>query len=128
VQCIIFGMTYSCIWCLKLNKVYLTFSIWHFKYLVSAAAAGALFNLNAHCGTLFSLSYEKDVLLMGQHCPVCPFIVKVSNSKLHQQHSLPVRHGIFHNKCWFHVNCSFIKNMVLVWTLNSLTGVSHSVR
>jgi len=127
VQCIMFGMMYLCIWCLKL-KCILNFSIWHFKYLASAAAAGALFNLNAHCGTLFSLSYEKEVLLMGWHCPVCPFRVKVSNSKLHQQHNMPVRHDIFHSKCWFHVKCSFIKNIVLVWTLNSLIVVSHSVR
>jgi hypothetical protein len=32
--------------------------------------AGALFTFSAHCGTVFSVSDEKDVHLMGQCCPV----------------------------------------------------------
>jgi hypothetical protein len=47
----------------------LTFSIWLFKSHVSAVAR-ALFNLNPHCGTAFSLLDEKDIHSMGQHCPV----------------------------------------------------------
>jgi hypothetical protein len=35
-----------------------------------------LFNLNAHCSTVFSLSDEKDVHLVGQRCPVHPLEVK----------------------------------------------------
>jgi hypothetical protein len=53
----------------------LTFSIWPFKRQFSAVAT-LLFNLNSHCGTVFSLSDEKDVHLMGQHCAVCLLKVK----------------------------------------------------
>lgn len=90
--------------------------MWNFKYMVSPAAAGAPFSLNAHCWTVFSLLDEKDVHVMGQHCPVCLFKVKENNSKRHQQCSMPVRHGIIHSKCCFEVKCSFIKNLVLFWT------------
>lgn len=33
---------------------------------------GALFDLSAHHGTVFRLSDERDVHLMGQHCPIRP--------------------------------------------------------
>jgi hypothetical protein len=45
--------------------------------LVSAAAEG-LFNLNAQCGTMFSLPDKKDVYLMGQHCTIHPLRLKAS--------------------------------------------------
>jgi hypothetical protein len=45
----------------------LTISIWPFKCQF-AAAVGALFKLNAHCGTAFSHSEEKAVHLMEQCC------------------------------------------------------------
>jgi hypothetical protein len=32
--------------------------------------ARAVFSLNAHCRTVFSLSDEKDVHLMSQHSPI----------------------------------------------------------
>jgi hypothetical protein len=38
--------------------------------------AGALFNLNAHCRTLFSLLDKKGIHLIGECCPVCPLKVK----------------------------------------------------
>jgi hypothetical protein len=46
-----------------------------FKCHVSVAA-GALFNLNAHCKAMFSLSDEKNVHLMGQCCPIYKLKVK----------------------------------------------------
>jgi hypothetical protein len=33
--------------------------------------AGALFSLNAHCGTVFSILDKNDKHLMGQSCPLC---------------------------------------------------------
>jgi hypothetical protein len=49
----------------------LTFSVQPFKFRIFAAA-GALINLSAHCRTVYSLSFKKDVHLMAQHCPfVC---------------------------------------------------------
>ena len=54
----------------------LTFSIWPFKCQFSAAA-GALINLNAHCGAVFCCSDEKNVHLMGQYCPI--HVPKVKN-------------------------------------------------
>jgi hypothetical protein len=42
------------------NLNILTFNIWPFKCQISAVA-GALFNLNAHSGTIFSLSDKKDI-------------------------------------------------------------------
>jgi hypothetical protein len=53
----------------------LTFGVWLFKLHVSAAV-GALFNLNTHCGTVLSLSDEKDVHLMEQFCPISLLKVK----------------------------------------------------
>ena len=44
-------------------------------------AAGALFNLNSHCGTLFPCSDKKVPHLMGQHCPVHP--LKVNSTATH---------------------------------------------
>jgi hypothetical protein len=38
--------------------------------------AEALFNFNAHCRTMFSLSDEECVHVIGQHCPVHPLKVK----------------------------------------------------
>ena len=38
---------------------------------------GVLFNLNSHCSTPFSLSNEKDVHLIGPHCPIC--LLKVND-------------------------------------------------
>ena len=46
----------------------LTLSVWPFICQVSAAA-GALFNLHAHCGTVVSLLDEKEAFLKGL-CPV----------------------------------------------------------
>ena len=40
--------------------------------------AGALFNLNAHCRTAFSLWDEKNIHSLGQHCPTCPLKVKLN--------------------------------------------------
>jgi hypothetical protein len=37
--------------------------------------ARALFNVNAHCGTVFSSLDEKDLHSVGQHCPVRPLKV-----------------------------------------------------
>ena len=37
--------------------------------------AGAVFNLNAHGGTVFSVLDKRDVPLIGRHCPVHPFKV-----------------------------------------------------
>jgi hypothetical protein len=48
----------------------LTINVLHFEWQFSAAA-GTLFNLNAHFGTALSLLHEKDVPLMGQHCSAC---------------------------------------------------------
>jgi hypothetical protein len=53
----------------------LTFSIWSFKSQVSAVAR-ALFNLNAHCGTVLFLFGERDVHLMEHCCPIQPLKVK----------------------------------------------------
>jgi len=41
-------------------------------------AAGALFSLNAHCGTVFSFLDESDkhLHLMGQSCPLCSLQVE----------------------------------------------------
>jgi hypothetical protein len=47
----------------------LIFSVWPLEHQVSAVIR-ALFNLNAHHGTVFPLSDERDVHLMGQHCPI----------------------------------------------------------
>ena len=47
----------SPVFCPKL-ELYLTFSIWPFKHHVSAMAR-APFNLNFHCGKIFSLLQEK---------------------------------------------------------------------
>ena len=52
----------------RISRV-LTFSVRPFKCQVSAAD-GTLFNLTAHCKTVFSHLDEKDVHLMGQSCPV----------------------------------------------------------
>jgi hypothetical protein len=41
-------------------------------------AARALFNLNAHSETVFSLLEEKGVHLMGLRCPIHPLTVKIS--------------------------------------------------
>ena len=49
----------------------ITFAIQSFKSQVSAAVR-TLLNLNAHFGTMLSISDKKDVHLMGQYCPVCP--------------------------------------------------------
>jgi hypothetical protein len=46
------------------------FSTQPFEFQISAAA-GALFNLSAHCGAVFPLSFKKDVHLMAQYCPIC---------------------------------------------------------
>ena len=53
----------------------LTFSVQPFKCQVSAAAT-ALFNLNTHSGTMFSLLDKRDVHLMGQHS--LAFLLKVN--------------------------------------------------
>jgi hypothetical protein len=58
-----------------INTFHLTFSIWPFKYLLSAAAR-VLFILNVHFGTVFSFSDKKDVHLMGWHFPIHPVKVK----------------------------------------------------
>jgi len=55
------------------SEISLTFIIWPFESHI-AAAAGAVFNLNTHCKTAFSLSGEKHVHLMGQQSPI--FLVK----------------------------------------------------
>jgi hypothetical protein len=54
----------------------LTVSIQLFKFQVSATSE-AVFNLNARCATVFSLSDETDVHLMGQHFLVHPLKVNV---------------------------------------------------
>ena len=38
--------------------------------------AKAVFNLNAHCGTVFTFLDEKDVHSTNQHCPICPLKLK----------------------------------------------------
>jgi hypothetical protein len=53
----------------------LTFSIQPFKCQVFAAA-GALFNINAHCRTMFPYWNAKDVQLMRQIFPVHLLVVK----------------------------------------------------
>ena len=50
-------------------------SVQPFKSHISVAA-GALFNYNAHCGTVLSLSDKKDVYLMGHCCSSHPLNVK----------------------------------------------------
>jgi hypothetical protein len=57
----------------------LTFSIQPLKCQVSAVTR-ALFNLSAHCKTAFSLSGEKYVHLMGQHCASHYLKVKVNGN------------------------------------------------
>jgi hypothetical protein len=52
------------------------FKIWPFKSHVSAAA-GALFNSNAQCGTAFCFSDEKDLKLKGQHYSFCPLSLTI---------------------------------------------------
>lgn len=52
----------------------LTYSKWPFKYHVSAVAR-AMFSLNTHCGTMFSLLDENDIHLMVQCLPICPLKV-----------------------------------------------------
>jgi len=59
---------------LFVNMNPLTFSVQPFKAHISVAA-GALFNYNAHCGTVLSLSDKKDVYLMGQCCSSHPLNV-----------------------------------------------------
>jgi hypothetical protein len=44
--------------------------------------AGALFNLNAHCRTAFSLWDEKNIHSLGQHCPTYPVKVKLNGLKV----------------------------------------------
>ena len=53
-----------------------TFIILSSKCQVSAAAR-ALLNLIADCGTVFSFSDKNDVPLLGQYCLVCPSKVMV---------------------------------------------------
>lgn len=43
------------------------------------ATAGALFDLNAYCGTMFSVLGERDTHLIGQCCPICPLHVNVGS-------------------------------------------------
>jgi len=52
------------------------FSLWPFKCQLSTAA-GALFNLIAHCETVFSHSIGKVVYWMGQPCATCPWNVNL---------------------------------------------------
>jgi hypothetical protein len=54
---------------------HLTFSVYSLKLQVFAGA-GVLFSLNNHCRTVFSLSGEKDVDLIGQCCCVWPLKLK----------------------------------------------------
>jgi hypothetical protein len=59
---------------------HLIFSIQPLKCQVSAAAR-ALFNINAHSRTVFSLSDRKDVHLMEQLCPVHPLkVTEIENA------------------------------------------------
>jgi len=62
-------------------EISLTFIIWPFESHI-AAAAGAVFNLNAHCKTEFSLSGEKHVHVMGQQSPIFLVKGKISKSEL----------------------------------------------
>lgn len=59
----------------------LTFIIWPFESHI-AAAAGAVFSLNAHYKTAFSLLDEKPVHLMGQQSPIFLVKVKINKSEL----------------------------------------------
>jgi hypothetical protein len=58
---------------MKYKLLFLTFSTPPSKCYFSAAA-GALFSLSTHCGSVFSCL---DVHLMGQLCPICPLKVIV---------------------------------------------------
>ena len=61
-------------------------------------------------------SHEKDVHLMGQHCPVCPFRLKESNSKLHQQHNMPVRHASFTENVGFRLSAYSLR--ICYWLMH----------
>jgi hypothetical protein len=53
---------------------FLTYSKWPFKSHVSAVDR-PLFNLNTHCGTMFSILDKNDTHLMVQCFPICPLKV-----------------------------------------------------
>jgi hypothetical protein len=59
----------------------LTFSIWPFKRQFSAADR-TLFNLNAYCGTMFSLSGDKGVHLIRKLYPIHSLKVKTFHSQV----------------------------------------------
>jgi hypothetical protein len=46
-----------------------------------SAAAGALFNSNAQCGTAFCLSDEKGLTLNRQHYSFCPLSLTIYHPK-----------------------------------------------
>lgn len=55
-----------------MNNLILTFSIHTFKCQVFWCFWSTVFNLNAHCGAVFSCLEEKVMYLVGQYCLVCP--------------------------------------------------------
>jgi hypothetical protein len=98
-----------------------TVSTLPFEWQISAMV-GALFGLNAHYGTAFFLLHEKNILLMGQHCPTCPLKVLQDwgNCYWIMQHITETVH------CTPGLKCILECGILLKWMANLDLTVTHS--